>query len=88
MAVEHPNGVTLGPPGDAARQAAVLRGTLKALFDISEPGGLIHLPFTWPDYAEDLETEPEQAPPIVGAIVRRPWLFRRLLNREFPDIDD
>jgi len=46
-AIEHPFGVTLGRPGDAAGQLAVLRAALHAMEGMAEPGGVVHLPFEW-----------------------------------------
>ena len=45
--IERPFGLTLGSPGDAARQVGVLRATLRALEEISRPNGVVHLPFEW-----------------------------------------
>ena len=46
-AIEHPFGVTLGRPGDAAGQLAVLRTAVRALEAMLTPGAIAHLPFDW-----------------------------------------
>lgn len=83
--IEYPLGLTLGMPGDTAGQRAVLRETLQALVDIDRPGDMVHLPFAWPEDLADVKTEPDVPPPIVGALIRRPWQFRRLLAGDIPE---
>jgi hypothetical protein len=82
-AVEHPFGMTLGRPGDAAGQLAVLRAALRAMEAMAEPGGVAHLPFEWTS-AETLSFGPPVAPPIVRYLVRHPWALPRFLNRTPP----
>lgn len=82
-AIEHPFGVTMGRPGDAAGQLAVLRAALRALEEMAEPGGLVHLPFEWTS-TEKLEFGPPVAPPITQYLVRHPWALPRFLNRTPP----
>jgi hypothetical protein len=82
-AVEHPFGLTLGLPGDAARQLAVLRGALGALVDISKPGETVHLPFDW-DVNLKLSTEAPELPPIARYLVLHPWQLPKFLNRTPP----
>lgn len=65
-------------------QAAVLRSTLLALAEMEEPGGVAHLPFTWPASAGELNAEPAEKPPIVKYLLRHPWHVRNLFNREVP----
>jgi hypothetical protein len=79
-AIEHPFGQTMGAPGDAAGQTAVLRAALQALAEIEEPGTVRHLPFRW----TGPEPEEGEPPPIVGAILKRPWLYRKLLAGDIP----
>ncbi|UCC86513.1 MAG: hypothetical protein JSV81_16930, partial [Anaerolineales bacterium] len=43
-AIEHPLRYLLGQPGDPEGQRAVLRATLRALAEMTEPGSLTHLP--------------------------------------------
>ena len=40
-AIEHPFGMTLGRPGDVAGQLAVLRATLQAMAEMTEPGSVV-----------------------------------------------
>ena len=79
-AIEHPFGQTVGAAGDVSGQTAVLRATLQALTEIDEPGMIRHLPFRW----EGPDPEEGPPPPIVGAIMKRPWLFRKLLSGDIP----
>jgi hypothetical protein len=83
-AVEHPFGLTLGSPSDDSGQRAVLRATLQALAMISEPGGVVDLPFEWNQDAK-LDTLPPQLPPIASYLRRHPWAFPRFFNRTPPD---
>jgi D-proline reductase (dithiol) PrdB len=82
-AIEHPFGVTLGRPGDAAGQRAVLRAALRAMEALAEPGGVVHLPFEWAS-TEKLAFGPPVAPPITRYLVRHPWALPRFLNRTPP----
>ena len=84
-AIGYPLGLPFGMPGDPAWQMSILRATLQALVDIDRPGGTVHLPFEWPAELADVDTEPETPPPIVGALIRRPWQFRRLLAGDIPE---
>ena len=83
-AIEYPLGRSLGQPGDAAGQMAVLRATLAALETLSAPGGTEHLPFQWPESPKDVHTEPPEAPPIARYITSHPWQLPRLLSRNVP----
>ncbi len=86
-AIEHPFGFTLGLPQDVARQLAVLRATLRALEEISQPGTIVHLPFEW-DSKEKLNTHPPEAPPIARLLRRNPWYVPKFLNRTPPEVSD
>jgi hypothetical protein len=79
-AIEHPFGLTLGLPGDAVRQLAVLRATLRTLEEISQPGTVVHLPFGW-EFREKLNIHPPEAPPIARFLRRHPWHLPKFLNR-------
>jgi hypothetical protein len=83
-AIEHPLGYLLGQPGDRRGQAAVLRATLYALVEMTEPGSVAHLPFEWPDSARRLNAHPPKAPPISRYLRRHPWLLPRLFTRDVP----
>jgi hypothetical protein len=84
VGIEHPLGVTMGRPGDAATQTAVLRETLQALVQMSEPGAAHCLPYKWQEMPGDAPLHPDPPPPITQAIMRRPWLFRKLMNGDIP----
>ncbi|MGA2195719.1 MAG: hypothetical protein ABSH40_10645 [Bryobacteraceae bacterium] len=82
-AIEHPFGMTLGRPGDAVGQLAVLRATLRAMETMAKPGEVVHLPFEFAS-AEKLALGPPMAPPIARYLVRHPWTLPRFLNRTPP----
>jgi len=82
-AIEHPFGLTLGLPGDSAHQLAVLRAALGALEEISQPGGVVHLPFEW-NPKETVNIYPPETPPIARYLRRHPWYFSKFLNRTPP----
>ena len=63
-AVERPFGLTMGLPGDAAGQLAVLRGTLQALAALSTSGGIFDLQLEWTHDAK-LNIMPPQPPPCI-----------------------
>ena len=84
VGVEHPLGVTMGRPGDVPTQTAVLRDTLQALAEIDQPGAVRYLPYRWREEPGDPSLHPDPPPPITQAIMRRPWLFRKLMNGDIP----
>jgi len=86
-AIEHPFGLTLGLPGDAARQLAVLRAALRALEEVSQPGTVVHLPFEW-NSSEKLNIHPPEAPPIARFLKRRPWYVPKFLSRTPPEVPE
>jgi D-proline reductase (dithiol) PrdB len=83
-AIEQPFGLTLGSPQDAVRQLAVLRSTLRALEEISQPGTVMYLPFEW-DSTEKLNIHPPETPPIACFLRRHPWDVPKFLNRTPPE---
>lgn len=83
-AIGYPPGLTVGQPGDVVGQTAVLRATLKALENIKQPGEVVDLPFEWPLSVKETHNHPKESPPIVKAIVKRPWLYRNLMNGDIP----
>jgi hypothetical protein len=83
-AIEHPFGLTLGLPGDAARQLAVLRGALEALAEISRPGEVVHLPLDW-DSKVRVNTRPPALPPIARYLALHPWQLANFMNRTPPE---
>jgi len=82
-AIEHPFGQNVGCAGDCATQLAVLQATLKALEEIKAAGEIVHLPFEWPETAED--EHPEPPPPIVGYLKKHPLQVMKLIKRQVPD---
>ncbi len=63
-AIEHPYSLTLGKPGDREGQLQVIRAALQALVDIQEPGGVVHLPFEWPEDPASVHCHPHEPSPI------------------------
>ncbi len=86
-AIEHPFGLTLGSPGDAPRQLEVLRASLRALEEISQPGGIVHLPFEW-NSSVKLNTHAPKPPPIARYLRLHPWHFSKFLNRMPPEMPE
>lgn len=84
-AIEYPLGRALGQPDDVAGQMAVLRATLQAVESITTPGGIVHLPFEWPESPKEVDAHPPESPPIVRYLVRNPWSVPRLLRRDVPE---
>ena len=84
-AIEYPLGRTLGQPGDAAGQVAVLRAVLAALEAIQVPGGCVNLPFEWPEEPKTDASAPPESPPIARYISKHPWELLRLLRRDVPE---
>jgi hypothetical protein len=85
-AIEHPLSQTVGQPGDTQGQRAVLQATLEALQSIQEPGGTVHLPFTWHESRAEAirNSHPVEPPPISAYIKRKPWLMAKLLKGKLP----
>jgi hypothetical protein len=83
-AIEYPLGYLLGQPGDREGQTAVLRATLHALAEMTEPGSVARLPFEWPESARRLNAHPPKAPPISRYLRRHPWLLPRFFTRDVP----
>ena len=77
-------GRTMGQPGDANGQRAVLRGALETGAGLARPRSYVELPFEWPERRPLAIREPDPAPPIAQLLTRRPWLFPRLLSGRLP----
>lgn len=83
--ISYPMAHPLGAPGDREGQMAVLKATLRALEEAGEPGAVIELPFEWPERRSQIHTEPDEPPPIVKLLSRRPWLVAKLLSGDIPE---
>ena len=83
-AIEYPLGYVLGQPGDKVGQLTVLTTTLRALAEIEEPGSVVHLPFEWPESANELNAHPEDDPPIVKYLLKHLWQLPNFFNRKIP----
>jgi len=88
VAVEHPQGRTMGSPGDRVRQLAVLRAAVQALKEMKAPGGIKHLPFEWGESPVKARSPAIPPPPIAQYLQRHPWLLLKLLNRDIPETLD
>lgn len=81
VGIGYPGSVPFGAPGDPDGQRAVLQASLEAAAAMTAPGR-IDLPFEWP---RDVRIpRPPEPPPIARAIVRRPWLYLKLLQGDLP----
>ncbi len=83
-AIEFPFGRPFGQPNDPVTQRAVLLATLDALRDASAPGTVVHLPFEWPEAAEQAHWHPKEASPIIKLVSRDPSLYQRLAVGDIP----
>ena len=84
VGIEYPFARTLGKPGDAEGQRAVLRAMLGAAEEMERPGEAKHLPFRWhetPAEARSGNTEPS---PIGKHLKTHPWHLPRLFSRDIP----
>ena len=84
-AIEYPLGYLLGQPEDRDGQLAVLRSTLDALVEMTEPGEVAHLPYEWPASARRLNANPPVPPPIGKYLLKHPWQIPNLLSRKIPE---
>jgi hypothetical protein len=82
VGIGYPGSVPMGLPGDADAQRAVLLASLRTACGIAEPGGRVDLAFEWPP--DRPVPRPPTPPPIARAIMRRPWLYLKLLRGEIP----
>jgi hypothetical protein len=82
LGIGYPGSVPFGAPGDADGQRAVLRTSLESAVEMDTPGSRIDLPFAWPGEAR--VPKPPTPPPIARAIMKRPWLYLKLLRGESP----
>ena len=84
-AIEYPFGRTIGAPGDQEGQRAVLADTLQAVETIETAGGIVHLPFEWPQGPKEAQAHPAEPPPIVSHLKGHIWQLPRLLSRDLAD---
>ena len=83
-AVDFPNGLGFGIPGDAEGQRAVLEAALHALEQIQAPGGVVHLPFEWKP-VKGVRLKPSPMPPIAALCIKKPWLLKKLIYGPVPE---
>ncbi len=81
----YPFGRSLGQPGDAEGQRAVLRSALRGLEVIDRPGGAVQLPFVWPEPPAKARGKLKEPPPIARLLQQKPWLLLRFLRGETVD---
>jgi hypothetical protein len=74
----------MGRPGDAEGQRAVLTATFRAVEEIDTPGGIVHLPFEWPEPPKQARTHSAEPPPIAKHLQRHIWQIPNLLSRKVP----
>ena len=84
VGIEYPFGRTLGKPGDAEGQLAVLRAMLGAAEQMQRPGEAKHLPNKWHETPAKARSGHTELPPIAQYLKTHPWHFPRLLSRDIP----
>jgi D-proline reductase (dithiol) PrdB len=82
--IGYPGGRSLGAPNDREGQRKVLRAALKALVEIDQPGGVVHLPFVWPEAPKQARALPAVPPPIVTYLHSHPEHLENLFTRQIP----
>jgi len=82
IGIGYPGSLPFGLPGDTEGQRAVLHASLESAFALKEAGGRFDLAFEWP--RETRLPRPQEPPPIAQAIIKRPWLYLKLLRGEIP----
>jgi hypothetical protein len=87
--IGYPSGRSLGRPGDADGQRAVLRATLEVLESAKGPDTYVALPFVWPESrAQAINAAKIPPPPIAQLLARRPWLLPRLYSGRIPESEN
>jgi hypothetical protein len=83
--IAYPMSRPMGRPGDADGQRAVLRALLGVLESAQAPGGVVELPFAWPESPARARKGSDVHPPIAQLLARKPWLLARLYAGEIPE---
>jgi len=65
VAIEYPYGRPVGQVGDREGQRKVLLKTLEFLEKARKPGGVWHLPFTWPEEPKKTDWQPSEMSPLI-----------------------
>jgi hypothetical protein len=63
----------------------VLHDALKAAVEIDDPGGIRHLPHSWPESLREAMSRRIAPPPITTYLKKHPWEFTRFLSRNVPE---
>ena len=85
VGLNYPFGRSLGNPGDADGQRAVLRAALRSLEAIDRPGGAVQLPFVWPESPAQARGKLKELPPIGKLLQQKPWLLLKFIRGETGD---
>jgi hypothetical protein len=64
-AIEYPYGRPVGEAGDREGQRRVLLEALSVLEKAKKPGGVWHLPFTWPEEPKKTDWQPPEMSPLI-----------------------
>jgi hypothetical protein len=88
--IGYPMSRPMGRPGDADGQRAVLRAMLGLLESATGPGAYVELPFEWPESPARARSASRGVPPppIVGLLLKKPWLLANLYSGRIPDGGD
>ena len=84
LGIEYPFSRTLGNPGDAPGQLAVVRAMLEALEAMGDPGRVEHLDLRWPEPPAKARSNPPVPSPITTHLQKHPWQLPRLIARDIP----
>lgn len=69
-AIAYPFGRPFGAVGDADGQRAVLRSALNVLATVPVPGGVVSLPYEWPEDPAATKWGPDEPSPIVAMMLK------------------
>jgi hypothetical protein len=81
--IGHPPGRPLGKPHDPDGQ----RAALELLASAAGPGAYVELPFEWPESRGQVfrASKDLPPPPIVGLLLKKPWLVANLYSGRIPE---